>query len=67
MTIKTSNCDQYQNLKFSYKLKNSNCNQLKNSKGDKTQNSNGDKTQKVKLFQNSKSLIVTKLKKKLKL
>ena len=43
-------------------IQNSNCDKTKKENCDKTQNSNCDKTQKLKLRQNFKTQIVTKLK-----
>ena len=58
--LKNSSCDTTQIVT---KLKNSNCDKTrKNSNCDKTKKSNCDKTKKIKLWQNSKSQIVTKLK-----
>ena len=44
------------------KARNSNCERNKTSICDKTEKSNGDKTQKLKLYQNSNTENVTKLK-----
>ena len=62
MIIKTSNCDWTQNLIF-FNLKTPIVINSKTQMVTKLKNSNGDKTPKVKWWQNSKSQIVTKLKK----
>ena len=61
------NCDKTQKLQtqklFNWtKFKNLNSDKTKKENCDKTQNSNCDKTQKLKLRQNLKTQIVTKLK-----
>ena len=48
-------------MKIGKKVPNSNCDETKKSNADQTKNSNGDKTQKLKLRQNPKTKIVTKL------